>query len=1190
MNKEKYNGKEWPVREVTDLKDIICSSSSMFAEKAAYLYKDSGEWKPVLYKQVKQDMDALGTRLIDLGLKGEKIAVIGETSYLWFLTYFATVCGVGVIVPLDRNLPAEELKNLVRRSGAKAIVYAKRSGRSIAGLFEEPYELQYFISMHERQHVEAEETTGTFGKRVWSLRKLISEGEELLEKGHRDFVEAKIDPGQMATLIFTSGTTGSAKGVMLSHKNIASNVVNMSRRERLPEGSVVLSILPTHHTFENTCVDWTTFYQGQTLAICEGIKHILQNMNEVHANVMVGVPLVFEKIYKGMLKQADAQGQGEKLRSAIELSRRLKLYNNPRLMKRMYKSIHQALGGRMEQFIAGGAAIDPQVIKDFEAMGIPMMQGYGMTECSPIIAVNQNNYSIAESVGRPMYGTTVRIEDPDKDGVGEIVCKSPSVMLGYYEDPAATAAVLKDGWLYTGDLGYMDENGFLYVTGRKKTVIVTKGGKNIFPEEIEEVLKQNDLVKECLVHGVTDKRIGNVVVTADIQPNFNLLKERHGEMTGNEIYHFYKELVDKVNDQMPPYKAIKRVNIREKDFEMTTTGKIKRYGNFVEGEGAEGSMSYREIKAEEKKHAEQVIADIKASKDPYLRYKTGRPITDIKQMFNSSVELFGDKVAFHQKFHKGEPYTEISYKQAQADVNGLGTALINLGLKGKRIGIIGDTYYQWESTYLAVIGGVGVVVPLDKELSAEELKGLIKDAEVEAILYSKRFDKMFRQMKEEGETPLKVLVNLDAEEAQDGVYAWKQLVQEGKDQVAQGDRQFLDAEIIGADMAVILYTSGTTGFAKGVMLSNTNLVEDLMSAPNILDVGPSDIFFSVLPVHHTYECTCAFLMPLYKGASIAFCEGLKYITKNLEEVKPTMLLGVPVLIEALYKRIWKAAREKGKDKTLKRLLAINRRTKKMKLDISKPFTKDILAVFGGRMRVLISGGAAIDPDILQFFNDIGIIAVQGYGLTECSPMAALNPDVEKDMRNKSVGHLLPGMGVKIIDKDEDGIGEICLSGGNIMMGYYNNPEATAAVLKDGWFHTGDQGYVDDQDFIYITGRKKNVIIADNGKNVFPEELEYELSLSPYINESMVWSGQAEGSTNATSIYATVRIEEDEVKAVLGDNPTDEQILELLWKDVDQINAKKPAYKKIVKLILRKREFDKTTGKKIRRFVEDNKLA
>ena len=1183
MNHKKYDGVYYPVREVTDLKDMVIKSTELYKDRTAYLQKDKpgGTFQPITYGRFRDEMDALGTRLLDLGLGGKKIAVIGESCYQWILSYFAVVSGVGVIVPLDKNLPPEEIKNLIRRSGASALIYTKRSEKSIKGLFEERFNLEYFISIGKEDH----------DGDVLSLQKLIKEGDHLLKEGVRDFVDAEVDPDAMATLMYTSGTTGMSKGVMLSHKNIVFNVYAMSKLVNVPEGTITLSILPIHHAYEFTCDICTVFYQGGTVAICEGIKYIQKNMIEVKANIMLGVPLVFEKMYKGMWKQAESRGEAEKLRTAIDLSKKLKLYNNPKLMKKLFKAIHQNFGNNITLFIAGGAAIDPKVIEDFEAMGLPMIQGYGMSENAPIIAVNQDRYSKAASVGKPMPGIQVKIENPDEDGVGEVVTKSDSVMLGYYDNQEATEEVLRDGWLYTGDLGYLDEEGFLYLTGRKKTVIVTKGGKNIFPEEVEAVLMENELIAEVLVYGAADEKVGNVMVTADIFPNYPLLKEQKGEMNSSEIYHFFKEAVDEANKKMPPYKAVKRINIREKEFDKTTTGKVKRYGNVPAGQTAADDsveMGYHQKKALEMKRAKAFADELAQSEDPYVRYKTSRPITDVKQMFESSAALYGNNVAFMQKFEKDQPYRSITYKEALADVNGLGTALINRGLKGKRIAIIGDTCYQWESSYLAVVGGAGIAVPLDKELGAEELKQLVREAEVSCVIFGRKHEKLFLDMKASGETGLETLVSFDAEGHSEEVLSWKALIEEGKNQVAQGDRQFLDAEIDGDAMAVLLYTSGTTGNAKGVMLSHWNLAFDLMSAPTILDVGPDDIFFSVLPVHHTYECTCAFLMPLYKGASVAYCQGLKYITKNLEEVKPTMLLGVPVLIESLYKKIWQNVRKKGKEKTLRRLLAISRRTRKAGLDISKPFTKEILDVFGGRMRVLISGGAAIDPEILQFFNDLGIIAVQGYGLTECAPMAALNPDVAKDMRNASVGHLLPGMEVKLVDLDEDGIGEICLKGDNVMKGYYNNPQATEEVLKDGWFHTGDLGYVDEEDFIYITGRKKNVIITKNGQNVFPEELEYRLSRIPYIEESMVWGSEGEDGSNDTSIIATVTLSEEDVAEKLGEDYTEEQARDLVWEEVDKVNEELPYYKKIKQIRIRKEDFEKTTGKKIKRFVDANK--
>ena len=600
-------------------------------------------------------------------------------------------------------------------------------------------------------------------------------------------------------------------------------------------------------------------------------------------------------------------------------------------------------------------------------------------------------------------------------------------------------------------------------------------------------------------------------------------------------------------------------------------------------------MSYEEIKKQEMLWAEKVVSDLNNSTDKYVVYKTSRPITDIRHMLRTSTELYGDNVAFRQRFEKNEPYREITYKEAFETVNALGTALTNIGLKGKRIAVIGENCYQWATSYLAVICGTGVVVPLDKELSAMELKQLVIEAEVSGVMFTKKYREIFKEMKTSGDTDIEILVDLTGDDEEEGIFKWSNLVAEGRMLLNGGDRSFVEAEIIADEMSELLFTSGTTGIAKGVMLSHKNICFDLMIAPTILNVNTWDIFFSVLPIHHTYEGTCGFLMPLYKGASIAYCEGLKYIVKNLAEVSPTMFLGVPALFETLYKTIMRNVRKQGKEGLVKKVMSVNKVTRKIGLDLNKLLLKDILKVFGGRMRVLISGGAAIDPAILQFFNDLGFIAVQGYGLSECAPMGALNPDNPKYMRNSSVGHILPGMQVKIVDKDEDGIGEICLKGDNVMLGYYKNPEETARTVRDGWFYTGDQGYVDEEDFIYITGRKKNVIIASNGKNVFPEELEYYLSLSPFIAESMVWGAEDERSGDIV-IVAAIRPETDDIREVLGDEKADdpETVKELLWKEVDKVNEQMPMFKKIKKIVVRNEEFEKNTSKKIKRFAEANK--
>lgn len=599
------------------------------------------------------------------------------------------------------------------------------------------------------------------------------------------------------------------------------------------------------------------------------------------------------------------------------------------------------------------------------------------------------------------------------------------------------------------------------------------------------------------------------------------------------------------------------------------------------------SKELSEKKLEAIKWAEATVQKVNDDPRPFVKCKESRPVTDLKNMLETSAELFADNVAFLQKYSHSEPYTEIKYSQVMDDVNGLGTALTARGLKGKRIAVIGENCYQWAISYLAAACGTGIVVPLDKELSAEELKNQIIRAEVSGILFAKKYQKIFQQIKEDGDTPLDVLVNFNTQEEADGVLSLTQLIEEGKQLIADGNRDFLDAEIIYDEMGILLFTSGTTGKAKGVMLSHKNIVTQLMVAPTIFTLNPWDRYLSVLPLHHTYECTCGFLMALYKGSSVAYCEGLKYITKNMKEAQPTMMLGVPVLYEKLYSTIWKNIRKQGKEKMLKRVIKVNNVTKKAGIDLGKVFYKQILDVFGGRMKTMICGGAAINPEILDGIRDFGINALQGYGLTECAPMGAFNPE---DCPNaSSVGVPFPGLEIKAINHNEEGIGELCVRGDHIMMGYYDMPEETAKVLdSEGWFHTGDLGYVDSEGYAYLTGRQKNVIITKNGKNVYPEELEYQLSNIPFIEECLVFEHDA-GRTDDTTIAASLKLDKEVVAEILGSEYTNEDLQKLVWTEIDKINAAAPLYRKIKKVIIRKSEFVKNTSQKIIRFAEENKM-
>jgi len=584
--------------------------------------------------------------------------------------------------------------------------------------------------------------------------------------------------------------------------------------------------------------------------------------------------------------------------------------------------------------------------------------------------------------------------------------------------------------------------------------------------------------------------------------------------------------------------------------------------------------------------AEEVVSYVDNDPRPIVKCKESRPITDIKDLLVSSTELYGDNVAYLQKWDKRGEYEPITYKETLADVNGIGTWMMDKGLTGKRVAVIGPNCYQWCSTYLAVTGGIGCIVPLDKELNAEELKNQIQRSKVSAVVFDSKHQDVFKSIKADGDTDLEVLVNFDADEESDGVYAWKQMKEEGKKLVEAGNLDYVNAEVDNEVMSILIFTSGTMGKPKGVMLSQRNVCAELMIAPTTFDLRQDDIYLSFLPLHHTYECTCCFLMALYKGSAVAFCQGLTYITKNLKEVRPTMMLGVPALYEKLYQRIWKGVRKQGKEKTLQRAIKINNVTKKFHVDLGATFFKDIRDVFGGRMRTLICGGAKIDPQILDGLREFGFNALQGYGLTEAAPMGAFNPQDAPNSR--SIGVPFPGQDIKAIDVDEEGIGEICIKGPNIMLGYYEDPEETAKVLdEDGWFHTGDLGYVDIDGYAYLTGRAKNVIVTTKGKNVYPEEIEYQLNLINFVEESFVFENPETAGVD-TQIVASVKIDQEEMAELLGPDFTDEDVMREIWKEVDKINEEAPVYRRIKKVILRKTDFIHNTSSKLMRMVEANK--
>lgn len=583
-------------------------------------------------------------------------------------------------------------------------------------------------------------------------------------------------------------------------------------------------------------------------------------------------------------------------------------------------------------------------------------------------------------------------------------------------------------------------------------------------------------------------------------------------------------------------------------------------------------------------------------------YKDIRQIDSLKQMLAESAELYAENPAFWVKRGKGEPYQAISYRLLKHDVEALGTKLLDMGLSDRRIAVMGQGCYEWIVSYLAVVCGAGIVVPVDKDLSAAEIENLMETADCDTIFCTRaeslklRDSEIIRNLiimefygdrTSEDEKPTAADLPFDKDEmgAAAELYSWRGLLAQGEELLRAGSSVYTSREVDPDALTVILFTSGTTGTPKGVMLNHRNITSNIMDVCRIAHILESDKTLSILPIHHTYECTLGMLLVLYRGASTAFCEGLKYILQNMKEAGNTVFIAVPLMLEMIYSRIWKQAEKQGRDKILKRAIRINNRFKSIGIDMSRKLFSQIYKELGGRLRIIITGAAALSPNIYRGFEDLGITVLQGYGMTECTPLISGTPQSARERYRKagSVGVPVHTGEVRIVDQDEDGIGEILFRGPNVMMGYYNMPEETAEVLtEDGWLSTGDLGFQDKDGWIYLTGRKKNVIVTKTGENVYPEELEIYVNESPYVADSMVFASvRNDEEVVGVQIFPDMEfIQEKE-----GKIPDEDEIYRMMKKIIGEINENLPSYKRIRNVFVRKEDFTRTTTKKIRR--QDN---
>lgn len=554
---------------------------------------------------------------------------------------------------------------------------------------------------------------------------------------------------------------------------------------------------------------------------------------------------------------------------------------------------------------------------------------------------------------------------------------------------------------------------------------------------------------------------------------------------------------------------------------------------------------------------------------------------DFKQLVSRYDTLYSDKVAFkYRKNPKDQKIIEVTYHDLKKDIDSLGTKLIDMGFQGKRIAIIAPNRYEWCVSYLAIETAGIIVVPLDKALPENEIESLIIRSKVDAVIFADKYLDIFKKIKEEKTSNLKEYICMDFPTTQDDILSYRELIEQGKVLLEKGDIRLSQVEIDPNAMSIMLFTSGTTSIAKAVMLSQGNICANIYAIGCVCKVVKEDTFLSFLPLHHTFESTCTFLYGSFCGITIAFCDGLRYVVSNLKDYEVTGIVSVPLMLEAMYKKIKKGIEEQGKTKLVAVMSKVCNFLLKFGIDIRRKVFKQILDQLGGHLRVIICGAAPLEKATIEGLSNLGINLLQGYGLTETSPVLAAEND--KFKRPGSCAFSMPNVEIKIDQPNENGVGEIIAKGPSVMLGYYENEEATKEVLKDGWFHTGDLGYLDQDGCLFITGRKKDVIVLKNGKNIYPQELEILISKLPYVAENIVF-GKPDKNGDL-SLCAKIVYNDELMEQTFG-TVSKEEYHDLIWTEIKNINHTMPAYKAIHEIVVTDEPLIKTTTQKVKRFEE-----
>ena len=565
--------------------------------------------------------------------------------------------------------------------------------------------------------------------------------------------------------------------------------------------------------------------------------------------------------------------------------------------------------------------------------------------------------------------------------------------------------------------------------------------------------------------------------------------------------------------------------------------------------------------------------------------KSFKKFRDIKQLIYNSAKLYPNNIAFTTKIKNTNNETEYinhTYTDLLNDINAFGTSLYKLGLKNKRVAVIGYNCYEWAVAHLSNLLGNIVSVPLDKGLQIGELENSLVRSEVEAIVFDHKLEEVMKEIIKNGKTKIKYYIC--TEKMPEYLYFYD-LMADGKKEIENGNKDYINAKIDPYKMSILLFTSGTTSLSKAVMLNQNGIATNIYDMQLVEVFYDTDVNIAFLPFHHIFGST-GMLVMLASGMNTVFPDGLRYIKQNLAEYKVSVFVGVPILIEKMYSTVQKELEKRKKLKLVNFLIGLSNFLLKLHIDIRRKLFKQLIDALGGSMRFIISGGAPLDKKISKWFNSIGIYLVQGYGLTETSPVIAAENSYER--RAGSVGKPMQDVEIQIVDKDTTGIGEITAKGPNVMLGYYNDKTLTDTVIKDNWFHTGDLGYIDKDGFLFITGRKKDMIVLKNGKKVFPEELELLVNNLEEVEESFIYGLPEDNDKNDVKIAVKIVYDEKNIKAKHPDI-SEEELHTLLWNKIKDINKTLPMYKYIKDMTLTTEPLIKTSTQKIKRFEELKKV-